>query len=93
MTQDSFVKALNDLLADRANNIDFSEASLAYRKNEEIIDGLSERLKLLLDEDGLKLLLSLDTEHNGRMTKAAEISYQKGFTEGIRLIIYSLMNS
>lgn len=93
MAKDSFIKSLHELLEDRADSIDFSKVSLDYKKSEERIEKLYEQIKPLLNENGENLLLKYEAEHNGRMTKAAEISYQKGFAEGIKLIIYSLIIS
>lgn len=91
MKKDLFSKAVTDFLEDRIDNIDFREASLDYKKTDEKADNLYEQIKLLLDDKGQKLLLNLDTENNALITKAAEIGYQKGFTEGIKFIIYNLI--
>ena len=91
MANDIFINALKELLIDRANDIDYSEISLGYRKCDERIDELYKQIKSLLDENGRNLLLNLDTEHNGRMTKVAEICYQRGFSEGVKLVICSLV--
>jgi hypothetical protein len=93
MFNSSFIKSLTEFLEDRTDAIDFKETSQKYQERDNNVDKIFDQIRLLLDEHGQRILTNLDDETSFRMTVASEIAYQKGFSEGIKLIIYSLIMS
>jgi hypothetical protein len=85
--QNPFTTEFQDFLIDRSNGIDF-ETYQPYKEAEKRISELEIKINPLLSENGQALLLKLDTEHNYRMTAAAEVAYQTGLSEGMKLLRY-----
>ena len=92
MVNNDFLKALKEFMEDRADSIDFSAESPEYQQVDESLDKLYERIESLLDEQGQELLMKHDTAHNDKVSKVIEISYQKGFKEGLKLLTYCLID-
>jgi hypothetical protein len=99
MLKNPFTKAVKDFLEDRIDSIIFEEASREYalqnKKVDEIVKPLQSLPETVETKAGpvnvRKLLMNLSDETGGLRTIASEIAYQKGFSEGIKFIIYSLI--
>lgn len=83
-----FTSEIKAFLKERIDSLDFSAVSFEYRKSAIEINKLYNLFKPLLSEDDQKNLRKLDDEHGNQLTVAVEIAYQKGFTEGVKLILY-----
>jgi hypothetical protein len=86
--EELFISDLQAFLKERIDSLDFSAVSFEYRKTAIEIERLYDSLKLLLSEDEQKKFRKLDDEHGNRLTVAVEIAYQKGFAEGVKLILH-----
>jgi hypothetical protein len=60
---------------------DFKEADKQSKK-------LSEKLKQLLNEEGIEILQNLNIQHGIKTVEAVAVGYQKGFAEGVKFILY-----
>jgi hypothetical protein len=99
MLKSPFTKAVKDFLEDRIGIEKFEEVSQEYalrnRKVSEIEKYLQSLPETVETKNGpvniKKLLIKIGDENAGLVTIASEIAYQKGFSEGIKFIIYSLI--
>ena len=90
--ENPFTIDLQSFLIERIHNLDFSTISPEYRKTAHEITKLSNSLKSQLPDEALKTLTKLDDAHSAQFTIAIEIAYQKGFAEGVKLILYLFEN-
>jgi hypothetical protein len=86
--EELFTSDLQAFLKERIDSLDFSAVSPQYRKTAIEIKRLYDSLKLLLSDEDQKNLRKLDDEHGNRFTVAVEIAYQRGFAEGVKLILH-----
>jgi hypothetical protein len=87
-----FTVDLQSFLIERIHNLDFSVASPPFHKTAAEITKLTNLLKSQLPDEALKTLTKLDDTHANQFTIAIEIAYQKGFAEGVKLILYLFEN-
>jgi hypothetical protein len=86
--ENSFTAEFQSFLIERIHNLDFSNLSPPFRKTAAEITKLTNLLKSQLSDEALKTLTKLDDAYSAQFTIAIEIAYQKGFVEGVKLILY-----
>lgn len=100
MVNNTFTKAINDFLEDRIDLVKFNEISREFSKKYEEINSIEKSLQSLLPKTvdspngpvDIQLLLMKLSDKNGDLyTIASEYAYKKGFSEGIRFIVYNLI--
>lgn len=83
-----FPQQFQSFLTEYIHHLDLSALSPQYRKTATEITKLYNTLKPSLSENAQKTVTKLDDTHATQLTIATEIAYQKGFADGIKLILY-----
>jgi hypothetical protein len=86
--ENPFTEEFQAFLIDRIHSADLSAVSPQYRKTANEIAKFSNSIKPLLSEEARKILTKLDDAQGNQLTIATELAYQKGFAEGVKLILY-----
>lgn len=99
MVKNLFTKALKEFLEDRIDSVIFEEVSREYALKNQKVNEIEKSLQSLLEmadtpngtANVKKLFMDLRNGNGDLTGLASEIAYQKGFSEGIKFIIYSLI--
>jgi hypothetical protein len=86
--EQQFVKGLIEFLEDQCDSINFKDSQKAFALKENEKDQI---LKSMESSDIYKVFLKFDTVHNDRFGMGTNIAYVRGFSAGIKFIIFSLI--
>ena len=101
MLKNPFTKALKEFLEDRIDSVIFEEVSREYALKNQKVNEIEKSLQSLIETADTtnetvnvkKLFIDLSDGNGDLIGIASEIAYQKGFSEGIKFVIYSLIMS